>query len=129
MRAGVVPVPVNHKFPPATVAAVLADCGARLVLCDGPRRAALPPLAPGVGLAAFDGEGPEGFSAWLDPGPFVPITPEPDEAALFLYTSGSTAGRRACASAMPATSGWRGPARRRRTCAANACSSRRRSTT
>ncbi len=90
MRAGVVPVPVNHKFPPATVAAVLADCGARLVLCDGPRRAALPPLAPGVGLAAFDGEGPEGFSAWLDPGPFVPITPEPDEAALFLYTSGST---------------------------------------
>ena len=90
MRAGVVPVPVNHKFPAATVAAVLADCGARLVLCDGPRRAALPPLAPGVGLAAFDGEGPEGFSAWLDPGPFVPVTPERDEAALFLYTSGST---------------------------------------
>jgi acyl-CoA synthetase (AMP-forming)/AMP-acid ligase II len=90
MRAGVVPVPVNHKFPPATVAAVLADCDARLVLCDRLRRASLPLLGPGVCIAKFDIEGPEGFSAWLDPGPFEPVTPEPDEAALFLYTSGST---------------------------------------
>ena len=90
MRAGVVPVPVNHKFPATMVAAVLADCGARLVLCDRPRRASLAPLGPGVGTVEFDVAGPDGFAAWLDPGPFVPITPEPDEAALFLYTSGST---------------------------------------
>ncbi len=89
MRAGVVPVPVNHKFPPATIATVLADCGARLVLCDGPRREMLAGLDPGVRVAGFD-DGPEGFAAWLDPGSFMPIVPEPDEAALFLYTSGST---------------------------------------
>ncbi|MGU3453520.1 class I adenylate-forming enzyme family protein [Methylobacterium sp. 391_Methyba4] len=90
MRAGVVPVPVNHKFPPATIAAVLADCGARLVLCDRPRRAMLAGLDPDIRIAGFDDDGPEGFAAWLDPGPFVPIVPEPGEAALFLYTSGST---------------------------------------
>ncbi|MCX4196530.1 long-chain fatty acid--CoA ligase, partial [Methylobacterium organophilum] len=90
MRAGVVPVPVNHKFPPATIAGVLADCGARLVLCDGPRRDVLAGLGPEVRVAGFDDDGPEGFAAWLDPGPFAPIVPEPDEAALFLYTSGST---------------------------------------
>lgn len=90
MRAGVVPVPVNHKFPPATVAQVLADCGARLVLCDGPRRALLDGPAPDLRVADFDADGAEGFAAWLDPGPFAPVEPAPDEAALFLYTSGST---------------------------------------
>ncbi|GJD57408.1 class I adenylate-forming enzyme family protein [Methylobacterium dankookense] len=90
MRAGVVPVPVNYKFPPATIAHVLADCGARLVLCDGPRRAQLDGLAPPLCVAEFDADGAEGFAAWLDPGPFVPVEPELGEAALFLYTSGST---------------------------------------
>lgn len=90
MRAGVVPVPVNYKFPPATIAHVLADCGARLVLCDGPRRAQLDGLAPPLRVAEFDADGAESFAAWLDPGPFVPVEPEPGEAALFLYTSGST---------------------------------------
>ncbi len=90
MRAGVVPVPVNHKFPPATIAQVLGDCGARLVLCDGPRRALLDGPAPDLRVADLDADGAEGFAAWLDPGPFAPVEPAPDEAALFLYTSGST---------------------------------------
>lgn len=43
MRAGVVPVPVNFKFPAATIANVIADCGARLVVHDDERRAAVEP--------------------------------------------------------------------------------------
>ncbi len=90
MRAGVVPTPVNFKFPPATIAHVVADCGARLVLCDAGRRAQLPQgLGADVRIASFDEED-GGFSAWLDPGPFEPIEPVAQEVALYLYTSGTT---------------------------------------
>jgi acyl-CoA synthetase (AMP-forming)/AMP-acid ligase II len=87
MRAGVVPVPVNFKFPPATIAHVIADSGARLVLCDAPR---LAQVAPGVTAISFDDAGAEGFTGLLDPGPFEAIVPASDEPALSLYTSGST---------------------------------------
>lgn len=91
MRAGVVPVPVNFKFPATTIAQVIADCGARIVLHDDDRLSALAGMPlPGVARVAFDGSGPDTFSGWLDPGPFDPVAPEPDETALSLYTSGST---------------------------------------
>src|SRR6266404_5269008 len=51
MRAGLVSVPVNHKFPRETVEFVLGDSGAKLVFCDGERRARVPAGIPGV---AFD---------------------------------------------------------------------------
>ena len=87
IRAGVVPTPVNHKFPPATIAHVVADCDARLLLCDAPRREQLPAgLPPDLRVVEFDGD----LASWLDPGPFTPIKPRADEAGLFLYTSGST---------------------------------------
>lgn len=84
MRAGLVPVPVNWRFPPETVAYVLENAGVRLVAHDAARAGAVP---EGLPRLALDGEG---WDAFLDPGPFAPILPEPDEAALFLYTSGST---------------------------------------
>ncbi len=87
MRAGIVPVPVNFKFPPATVAAIVADCGARLVLHDRERSEALAAAAPDVASACFEDGG---LDPWLDPGPFEPIVPKADEAGLYLYTSGST---------------------------------------
>ncbi len=91
MRAGVVPVPINFKFPPATVAAVIEDCGARLVVHDAPRGAMVAPAQfPGVRFASFDIEGEGGIGQWLNPGSFEPIVPRPDEPALSLYTSGST---------------------------------------
>ncbi|WP_022722539.1 class I adenylate-forming enzyme family protein [Rhodopseudomonas sp. B29] len=91
MRAGVVPVPINFKFPPATIAQVIADCGAKLVICDDERRRTIDPERfAGVTFVTFDGEGTAGVASWLDPGPFVPITPRADEPALSLYTSGST---------------------------------------
>ena len=80
MRAGLVAVPVNWKLPAATVAAVIEDCGATIILHDRERRALCP---AGPALIDLDAD-------WQDPGPFTPIDPDPRDAALFLYTSGST---------------------------------------
>src|SRR3982751_6197975 len=84
MRAGLVAVPVNHKFPPAMVEAVLADCAPRLVLVDAERRAA---LAAGHAAIEF---GTREWQALQRPGPFTPVTPAPREPAMVLYTSGSS---------------------------------------
>ena len=82
MRAGLVAVPVNFKFPRETIAFILADCGARLVFCDGARRAACPPEMPVVDFDRFE--------AFVDRGAFEAVVPTAAEPAMFLYTSGST---------------------------------------
>jgi acyl-CoA synthetase (AMP-forming)/AMP-acid ligase II len=87
LRAGLVAVPVNFRFPPATIAFILHDAGAKLVFCDRARRKDVPPGIPVVGFGA---DGGEGFDRFLDADPFEAVTPAPDEPAMFLYTSGST---------------------------------------
>ncbi len=83
MRAGLVAVPVNFKFPSAMIDFVLRDSGAALVFCDATRRSDCPRDVPAITF------GPE-FEQYLDTGPFEPVTPAADEPAMFLYTSGST---------------------------------------
>jgi acyl-CoA synthetase (AMP-forming)/AMP-acid ligase II len=87
MRAGLVAVPVNFKFPRQTIHFILRDCGARLLFCDRPRRDDCPPGLPAV---CFGGAGAESFDQFLDPGAFTAVEPAPREPAMFLYTSGST---------------------------------------
>ena len=87
MRAGIIPVPINHRFPAALIATVIADSGALLVVCDRDRRADCP---GGLPVIVFDLSGADGFGALIDPGAFEAVVPGPQEAALFLYTSGST---------------------------------------
>ena len=65
MRAGLVSVPVNHKFPRETIEFVMRDSGVKLVFADGERRTQVPPGLPAVD---FDSEGSDGFRALLDPG-------------------------------------------------------------
>jgi long-chain acyl-CoA synthetase len=87
LRAGLVAVPVNFRFPPATIAFILRDAGAKLVFCDPPRRKDVP---AGLPVVSFGTEGPEGFDSFPDDGPFDAVAPAPNDPAMFLYTSGST---------------------------------------
>jgi len=87
MRAGLVAVPVNHKFPRATIDFIIRDAGAKLTFCDAARRADAPSDLPAI---CFGSDGGESFDAFLDPGPFTAVMPAADEPAMFLYTSGST---------------------------------------
>lgn len=94
MRAGLVAVPVNFKFPRETIDFILSDSGAKFVFCD-PERVTHLPLA-GRNAEHFSGGGTVSTVAFGDeqdfllPGPFTPVTPQPHEPAMFLYTSGST---------------------------------------
>jgi acyl-CoA synthetase (AMP-forming)/AMP-acid ligase II len=83
MRAGLIAVPVNFKFPRETIQFILKDSGAEFVFCDAARRRDCPDHIPSI---TFGTE----FEAFLDEGPFEPAVPVRREPAMFLYTSGST---------------------------------------
>ena len=83
MQAGFVAVPVNYKLPAETVAYIVGDCDARLVIGDDARLPLAPDTVPKI---SFDRD----FAAFLDEGPFTPLKMAPEEPAMFLYTSGST---------------------------------------
>jgi long-chain acyl-CoA synthetase len=87
MRAGLVPVPVNIKLPPANVEYVIRDSDAKFVLSDPERLELCPPDIPRV---SFGPKGENGFKSWVSPGRFTAIGPAPRQPAMFLYTSGST---------------------------------------
>jgi long-chain acyl-CoA synthetase len=83
MRAGLVAVPVNFKFPRETIHFIIRDSGADFIFCDAGRG---PDCPDGVPTVTFGAE----FDAFLNPGPFETVRPVTREPAMFLYTSGST---------------------------------------
>jgi acyl-CoA synthetase (AMP-forming)/AMP-acid ligase II len=87
MRAGLVAVPVNFKFPRQTIRFIIEDAGASLVFYDRARGADVPQH---VARIQFGGDAHENFNRFIDPGPFEAVIPRPHEPAMFLYTSGST---------------------------------------
>src|SRR6516165_7918452 len=87
MRAGLVAVPVNYRFPPKMIDFVIHDAGAKLVFCDCKRRANSPPDVPTI---CFADVGVDGFDQFLNHGSFTEIIPTANEPAMYLYTSGST---------------------------------------
>src|SRR5262249_37957491 len=87
MRAGLIAVPVNFKFPRPIIHFILRDAAAKLVFSDMPRA---PDCPPDIAAVHFGDDGASGFDRFLDGGPFDAIAPRPREPAMFLYTSGST---------------------------------------
>ena len=84
LRAGLVVVPLNHKQPPATVAFMLEDSAARLVLFDEANADLVPKDIARVPLHGG------GFDAFCDPGPFEPVRPKEGDISMVIYTSGSS---------------------------------------
>ena len=101
MRVGIVPVPVNGRYKALELAYVVGHSGARLLVVDEPRaplaEEALLPDACTVVVGCDDG----GFAAR---GETVDADAErravgqvvPDDAAIILYTSGTTANPKGC---------------------------------
>ncbi|MEM8972081.1 MAG: class I adenylate-forming enzyme family protein, partial [Pseudomonadota bacterium] len=87
LRAGLIAVPFSYKFPPEIVSFILEDANIRLVLCDDERGQS---LRTEIQTVSYDDDGPDGFAAMLDPGPFETFRPSDDDVAMVLYTSGST---------------------------------------
>jgi acyl-CoA synthetase (AMP-forming)/AMP-acid ligase II len=87
MRAGLVAVPVNYRFPPKIIDFVLRDANAKFVFCDQERRAH---CSAGISTFCFDEAAGTEFDQFINPGTFTGIVPLPREPAMFLYTSGST---------------------------------------
>jgi len=87
MRAGLVAVPANIKFPQETIGFILGDAQVKLAFCD---RTSRPLLPAGMPIVDFDSLGSDGFASFLDKGPFATVRPRSGEIAMVLYTSGST---------------------------------------
>jgi len=87
MRAGLVSVPLNFKFPPALIDFVIEDADVELVFCDAARANDVPKHLPKI---VFNSADADGLDAFMDAGPFGAVLPDSLEPALFLYTSGST---------------------------------------
>ncbi|MGY9049750.1 hypothetical protein P775_16010 [Puniceibacterium antarcticum] len=90
IRAGIVPVPMNYKFPRATLSHIVNDCAARLVLCDADRHEDAEAVAGVADVVDFDMPGLGDWHRWRPTAPFTAIAPTPEEVAMILYTSGST---------------------------------------
>jgi long-chain acyl-CoA synthetase len=99
LRLGAVLVPVSMREAGPGVAFILNQCRASLVIADVVMSALMPPcLDDGEPLrrVALPGEDPgEGWLRWesllaCDPGGFADAQPSEEDAAVILYTSGTT---------------------------------------
>ena len=93
VMAGVVFLPLNTAYTPDEVAYFLGDAGARLLLADGARSAALAPVAERCGTRMMvlnaDGSGSFG-TAMAEAAEAPPAERRDDDLAALLYTSGTT---------------------------------------
>ena len=63
MRAGMIAVPINHKFPMETIEFILSDADCKLIFVDDARRHQIP---VGYKSIVFDADGSNKFCEFLD---------------------------------------------------------------
>jgi benzoate-CoA ligase len=96
MRIGAIPIPVNFLTRPDDFGYFLDDSYAVMAVVDGAFLDKVEPYVaarPGVRLVVANGDSPEhSLDEWLTSGPdeIDPVAIHPDDAAFWLYSSGST---------------------------------------
>jgi acyl-CoA synthetase (AMP-forming)/AMP-acid ligase II len=95
LRAGAVPAPLPPSSTPDALAAMIQDCGARLIFLDREAGDALGPrAAPGAPRRlALDGSGAgQPLEAWLAPADArpAPVEVRPEDGFNLIYSSGTT---------------------------------------
>jgi long-chain acyl-CoA synthetase len=88
LRAGVAVAPLAIQSQPAQLAAMVADCGARLFFVDG----SVPAFASAAGRIAMDGATAPSLEQWLVPAGNhpKPVKVQPGWAFNIIYSSGTT---------------------------------------
>ena len=92
VMAGVVFLPLNTAYTPDEVAYFLSDAGARLLLADSAKAAALATVAAqsGARLMVLDSDGSGSFSQVAAAPAVAAAERDPGDLAALLYTSGTT---------------------------------------
>lgn len=98
MRAGIVPIPLNHKLGADTIRFVISDADARAAVISPECHPEIETLAEEADLSpristdagAAGWESYEDVLAGADPDTVIPHDPAPRETAFLPYTSGST---------------------------------------
>lgn len=93
LRAGIAVAPLAPSSTPASLAAMIDDCGAKFVFLDGSTRETFARVAASCPrIALDDSAGGESFSEWLAPVGARPTPTEisPDWTFNIIYSSGTT---------------------------------------
>lgn len=94
VQAGIVFLPLNTGYTADEITYFVQDSGARLLVCDGSRRASLQGVAERVGARVMtldpDGKGSLPDAARDQPGTFGTVPRKAGDLAALLYTSGTT---------------------------------------